>query len=338
MTHSASSPTASSPSDGSHNNRSRIVSPLAPRADAAAVVRGIDLGGQTAVVTGGASGLGTETARALLLAGARVLLPVRDRAKGEGVAAELRRSTGGTVELVDLDLGSLVSVRRGAAEMLALAPQIHILINNAGVMATPQGRTPDGFETQFGTNHLGHFLLTRELLPALLAAAPSRVVALTSSGHRRSDIVWDDINFERRPYDPWDAYGQSKTANALFAVGLTQRYAGEGLTANAVHPGGIMTGLQKFVPVEEQRRMGWQDEQGRLNPVFKTPAEGASTSVWAATSPQLDGVGGLFLEDLQQSTPLDEAAPSPLFGYKPYALDPESARRLWALSEELVGG
>ena len=323
--------------DSSPGDRPRIISPLAPRADAAEVVRGVDLKGKTAVVTGGASGLGTETARALLLAGARVLLPVRDRAKGERVAAELSQSTRGTVELVELDLGSLASVRRGAAEIRQLAPRIHILINNAGVMATTQGRTVDGFETQFGTNHLGHFLLTRELLPALMAAAPARVVALTSSGHRRSDIVWDDMNFERRPYDPWEAYGQSKTANALFAVGLTQRYADQGLTANAVHPGGIMTGLQKFVPVEDQRRMGWQDEHGNLNPVFKTPAEGASTSVWAATSPQLYGVGGLFLEDLQQSTPLDEAAPNPLFGYKPYALDPESARQLWAMSEALVG-
>ncbi|MDV6375031.1 oxidoreductase [Deinococcus arenicola] len=315
-----------------------IASPLAPRATALEVVQGIDLGGKTAVITGASSGLGVETARALLSAGASVILAVRDTAKGEKVAAELRESTGnGAAQVIELDLGSLAEVRAGAARILAAAPQIHILINNAGIMATPHEQTPDGFETQFGTNHLGHFLLTQLLMSALMAAAPARVVALSSSGHRRSDIVWDDINFERRPYDRWDAYGQSKTANALFAVGLTQKYGHDGVTANAVHPGGIMTGLQKYVPVEEQRAMGWQNESGELNAIFKTTEEGASTSVWAATSPQLEGVGGLFLEDIQQSTPLDPQNPDPRFGYKPYALDAESAARLWKLSEEMVG-
>ncbi|MFK7600677.1 oxidoreductase [Deinococcus sp. SM5_A1] len=315
-----------------------IASPLAPRATALEVVQGIDLTGKTAVITGASSGIGVETARALLSAGASVILAVRDTAKGEKIAAELRESTGNqNAQVIELDLASLAQVREGAARILAAAPAIHMLINNAGIMATPQGQTPDGFETQFGTNHLGHFLLTELLMPALLAAAPSRVVALSSSGHRRSDIVWDDINFESRPYDRWDAYGQSKTANALFAVGLTQKYGAQGVTANAVHPGGIMTGLQKYVPVEEQRAMGWQDESGKLNAVFKTTEEGASTTVWAATSPQLEGVGGLFLEDLQESTPLDPQNPDPMFGHKPYARDAESAARLWTLSEELVG-
>lgn len=319
----------------------RLSSSLAPRADAAEVLRGVDLRGQVAVVTGGASGIGTETARALLGAGARVILPVRDVARGEQVAASLRSSftddQPADVTVTELDLGSLDSVRRGAAEILKLAPQIKILINNAGVMATPQGQTPDGFETQFGTNHLGHFLLTELLMPALLAAAPARVVALTSSGHRRSDIVWDDIQFERRPYDRWAAYGQSKTANALFAVGLTRRYGDQGVTANAVHPGGIMTGLQKHVTTEEQQAMGWQNDQGEFSPVFKTPAEGASTSVWAATAPELEGVGGLFLEDLQESAVIDDPKASPTFGHMAYARDPDSADRLWALSRELVG-
>ncbi|CAM4315637.1 oxidoreductase [Deinococcus marmoris] len=315
-----------------------IASPLAPRATALEVVQGINLTGKTAVITGASSGIGVETARALLSAGASVILAVRDIGKGEKIAAELRESTGNqNAQVIELDLASLAQVREGAARILAAAPAIHMLINNAGIMATPQGQTPDGFETQFGTNHLGHFLLTQLLMPALLAAAPSRVVALSSSGHRRSDIVWDDIQFERRPYDRWDAYGQSKTANALFAVGLTQKYGAQGVTANAVHPGGIMTGLQKFVPVEEQRAMGWQDESGKLNAVFKTTEEGASTTVWAATSPQMEGVGGLFLEDLQESTPLDPQNPDPMFGHKPYARDSESAARLWTLSEELVG-
>ncbi len=316
-----------------------IASPLAPRATALEVVQGIDLTGKTAVITGASSGIGVETARALLSAGASVILAVRDPAKGETVAAELRDSTGNPqAQVIELDLGSLAQVRAGAQRILAAAPAIDILINNAGIMATPQGQTPDGFETQFGTNHLGHFLLTDLLMPALLAAAPARVVALTSSGHRRSDIVWDDIQYEGRPYDRWEAYGQSKTANALFAVGLTQKYGARGVTANAVHPGGIMTGLQKFVPVEEQRAMGWQNEAGELNPVFKTTEEGASTTVWAATSPQLEGVGGLFLEDLQESTPLDPQNPDPMFGHKPYARDSRSATRLWTLSEAMVSG
>ena len=314
-----------------------IKSPLAPRADAADLLKDTDLTGQTAVVTGGASGLGVETVRALLGAGARVIMPVRDIARGGEVARDLAQATGNSdVHVLHLDLGSLASVRQAAAEILKLAPQIRMLINNAGVMATPQGQTADGFEAQFGTNHLGHFQLTRLLMPALLAAAPARVVALSSSAHRLSDIRWDDPNFQTTPYDPWQAYGQSKTANALFAVELTRRYANQGVTANAVHPGGIMTGLQKHMPEGEAQRRGWIDENGVPNPAFKTPAQGAGTSVWAATAPELDGVGGLFLEDLQQSTPLDEASPSPLFGYKPHALDADSARRLWTLSEELI--
>lgn len=314
-----------------------IKSPLAPRADAADLLKDTDLTGQTAVVTGAASGLGVETVRALLGAGARVIMPVRDTARGEEVARELAQATGNSdVHVLHLDLSSLASVRQAASEILALAPQIRMLINNAGVMATPHGQTADGFETQFGTNHLGHFQLTRLLMPALLAAAPARVVALSSSAHRLSDIRWDDPNFQTTPYDPWQAYGQSKTANALFAVELNRRYAEQGVTANAVHPGGIMTGLQKHMPEGEAQRRGWIDENGVPNPAFKTPAQGAATSIWAATAPELDGVGGLFLEDLQQSTPLDEASPSPLFGYKPHALDADSARRLWTLSEQMI--
>jgi len=314
-----------------------IKSPLAPRADPTDLLKDTDLTGQTAVVTGAASGLGIETVRALLSAGARVIMPVRDTARGGEVARDLAQATGNSdVHVVQLDLGSLASVRQAAGEILALAPQIRMLINNAGVMATPQGRTADGFETHFGTNHLGHFQLTRLLMPALLAAAPARVVALSSSAHRLSDIRWDDVNFQSTPYDPWQAYGQSKTANALFATELNRRYADQGVTANAVHPGGIMTGLQKHMPEGEAQRRGWIDENGVPNPAFKTPAQGAGTSIWAATAPELDGVGGLFLEDLQQSTPLDETNPNPLFGYKPHALDEDSARRLWTLSEELI--
>jgi len=237
--------------------------------------------------------------------------------------------------VVELDLASLEQVRASAANILERANRIHLLINNAGTMATPFGHTADGFETQFGTNHLGHFLLTALLMPALLAAAPARVVALSSIGHRRSDVHLDDLNYAQRPYDKWDAYGQSKTANALFAVGLTRRYSARGVTANAVHPGGILTNLQRFLPREEQIAMGWMDEQGNVNPGFKSPQQGAATSVWAAVGPELDGIGGLYLEDVREALPYDPA--TPFTGYMPYARDPERADALWSASERLVG-
>ena len=314
-----------------------ITSSFSARATALDVVAGHDLTGKTALITGGASGIGVETARALLQAGASVILAVRDVQKGQEVAAELSAATGNPrVSVVALDLGSLASVRAAAAQVLAVTPRLHLLINNAGTMATPFGHTSDGFETQFGTNHLGHFLFTTLLMPALLAAAPARVVSLSSIGHRRSDVKLDDLEFEKEPYDKWNAYGRSKTANALFAVGLTQRYGAQGVTANAVHPGGIMTNLQRFLPREEQIAMGCMDESGTLNPGFKTPEQGAATSVWAAVGPELEGVGGLYLEDVREALPFDAAAP--FGGYMPYARDPQKADELWELSERLVAG
>ena len=312
-----------------------VTSPFGARSTAQEVIAGHDLSGQTALVTGAASGIGVETAAALLGAGARVLIAVRDAAKGEAVAASLRERTGNaSIQVIDLDLGSLASVRRAAASVLELAPRLKLIINNAGVMATPFLHTADGFETQFGTNHLGHFELTRLLMPALIAAAPSRVVALSSLGHRRSDVILEDLNYERRPYDRWEAYGNSKTANALFALGLTQRYAAQGVTANSVHPGGIMTGLQKNVPIEEQRAMGWMDEHGTLNAVFKSTEQGAATSIWAAVGRELDGVGGLYLEDCHEALPFDAARPGS--GYMPYLRDVAHADALWDASLKLV--
>jgi NAD(P)-dependent dehydrogenase (short-subunit alcohol dehydrogenase family) len=248
------------------------------RSTAREVIAGNDLRGREAIVTGGASGIGIETVRALATAGARVTIATRDRAKGEAVVAALRKETGkDAIEFAMLDLGSLKSVRGFVAQFLSQGRPLHLLINNAGIMATPLAYTEDGLESQFGTNHIGHFALTVGLLPALKAARKARVVELTSIGHRRSDIIFDDVNFRSHPYERWTAYGQSKTANALFAVGVTQRWAGDGIIANAVHPGGIMSGLQKFVPREEQLAMGWIDEAGNINPRFKTPEQGAAT-------------------------------------------------------------
>ena len=238
----------------------RITSSFGHRSSALDVVSGHDLTGQTILVTGAASGLGVETARAFAAAGAHVVLPVRSRERGESAVQEIRAShPNAHLELADLDLAHLDSVRAFTSSFVATHPHLHVLVNNAAVMATPKEATRDGFEMQFGTNHLGHFALFQGLLPALRAANGARVVALSSIGHRRSDVHFEDPNYETRAYDKWESYGQSKTACALFAVGVTQRYADDGICANAVHPGGILTGLQKYLPIDEQRAMGFTD-------------------------------------------------------------------------------
>jgi NAD(P)-dependent dehydrogenase (short-subunit alcohol dehydrogenase family) len=305
------------------------------RSTALEVIAGHDLKGRDAIVTGGASGIGVETVRALASAGARVVIATRDRTKGESVAATLRKETGSDlIEFQTLDLASLASVRTFVTQFLELRRDLHLLINNAGIMATPLSYTTDGFESQFGTNHIGHFALAVGLLPALKAAGRARVVSLSSLGHRRSEVHFEDISFRERPYDPWMSYGQSKTANVLFAVGMTQRFASEGINANAVHPGGIMTGLQKYVPHEEQIKMGWIDEAGAQNSRFKTTEQGAATSIWAAVAPELEGVGGRYLEDCTIAKPWSDDRP--ISGVKAYALDLGNAERLWSVSEELV--
>ncbi|MUN40968.1 SDR family NAD(P)-dependent oxidoreductase [Actinomadura litoris] len=298
------------------------------------VIAGHDLSGKEAVVTGGASGLGLETARALAAAGARVVLAARNPGAGEAAAARLRAETGGEVVFRPLDLGSLASVTGWARRHVETGRPLHLLVANAGIMATPLTRTADGFESQFGVNHLGHFAFTAGLLPALRAAGGARVVVLSSRAHRRGDVDLDDPNYERGPYDPWQAYGRSKTANALFAVGLTARHAAEGITANAVMPGAIMTGLQRHIPRQELADMGWSgvfDPRG-----WKTPEQGAATSVWAAVAPELDGVGGRYLENCAIGTPWTGPGDPPTGHYLPYALDPGTADRLWALSERLT--
>ncbi|MGB5949080.1 MAG: oxidoreductase [Parvibaculum sp.] len=314
----------------------RITSQFDRRATALDVIKGHDLSGRVVLVTGAASGIGVETARAFASAGADLTLAVRDTAKGEAVAADLRKATGNDrIAVGALDLGDQASVRRFAADFAASHAALHILVNNAGIMATPEMRTKEGYELQFATNHLGHFLLANLLLPLLRKGAPARIVSLSSIGHRRSPVVFDDIHFKQRPYDKWAAYGQSKTANALFAVGWTRRFGADGITANAVMPGGIMTGLQKHMPMEEQKALGWILPDGSINPGMKTPAQGAATSVWAATAKELQGIGGLYLEDCAEAAPWKEDAP--WSGVLPHALDAEAAERLWSVSEEMTG-
>ena len=320
----------------------RIKSPFGAYTDARDVVAGHDLTGKVAIVTGGATGIGIETARALAEAGAEVVIAVRKSDLAEAAVADIAKTAKGKVSWSMLDLSSFKSIRAFAARW-GERP-LNLLINNAGVMACPLAYTEDGLEMQIGTNHFGHFLLSTLLAPNLVAGAKasgktSRLVSLSSSGHRRAPMNFDDPHFRSHPYDKWEAYGQAKTANALFAVGFHTRFKGTAedgsVTANAVMPGGIMTPLQRHLPLEEQRAMGWIDEHGTVMKGFKTPEQGASTSVWAAVGDELEGVGGLYLEDLAQAVP---AGPDTgYFGVKPYALDPDAADRLWALSVETTG-
>jgi NAD(P)-dependent dehydrogenase (short-subunit alcohol dehydrogenase family) len=297
-----------------------------------------DLSGRNVIVTGGASGIGVETARALAGAGADVMLAVRDRVAGEKAAQQINESIGADKVLAGtLDLASLASV---GSFVDAWGDQpLDILVNNAGVMASPLLHTAEDLELQIGTNHFGHFVLTMGLTRALMNAAEeertARVVVLSSIGHRRSGINWDDIHYRTRPYDKWEAYGQSKTANALFAVGFNDRFEEHGITANAVMPGGIMTPLQRYLPKEEMVAMGWMDEDGNVREGFKTTEQGASTSVWAAVGEELEGVGGLYLEDCAEAKPWTKE--DPVHGVMEYAIDGDDADRLWTISEETTG-
>src|SRR5262245_21727079 len=307
----------------------RITTPFGFASTATEVVAGIDLTGRRVVVTGGASGIGVETARALAGAGAEVTLAVRDVEAGQRVADDIIAGTGNKqVSVARLDLADPASV---AAFVAGWEGRLQILVNNAGVMATPLTRTPQGWELQFATNHLGHFALATGLRPALAAAGGARVVSVSSSAHLRSPVVFEDIHFQRRPYDPWLAYGQSKTANVLFAVEATKRWADDGITSNALMPGGIRTNLQRYVTDEElaelRRRAG-------TTPNWKTPEQGAATSVLVATSPLLSGVGGRYFEDCNEAEP--NRPETPARGVAAYALDPEAAARLWQVSLDML--
>jgi NAD(P)-dependent dehydrogenase (short-subunit alcohol dehydrogenase family) len=311
-----------------------LPSGFSARSTATEVLAGIDLTGRTAMVTGGYSGLGIETVAALHTVGARVIVPAR---RPEVAGAALAARGLGAVEVETLDLADLVSVRAFAERFLATGRSIDILINNAAVMASPETRVGDGWESQFATNHLGHFVLTNLLWPALTAGAGARVVALSSTGHKLSGIRFDDPQFTAG-YDKWQAYGQAKTANSLFAVQLDLLGAGHGVRAFAVHPGGIMTELQRHLPRAEMITAGWMTEDGVVNAQFKSPEQGAATSVWAATSRLLEGKGGVYCEDCDIAEPTEPGSASArVRGVNPHAIDPDAAARLWALSAALTG-
>lgn len=304
------------------------------------VLAGVDLAGKRVLVTGVSAGLGVETARALASRGAQVVGAARDLAKAETATAPVRAdaANGGELELVELDLASLASVRACADELLADSRPFDAIICNAGVMATPLGTTADGFETQFGTNHLGHFVLVNRLAPLLSRGA--RVVCLSSAGHRFSDIDLDDPNFERTPYAEFVAYGRSKTANALFAVEFDRRHKDRGVRAVSVHPGGIMTELGRHMTPEVQQQMvdsiNASQQAGGGQPFsWKTIPQGAATSVWAGFLADADEVGGLYCEDCHVGVLNDN--PASRGGVRPYAIDPGRATALWVKSEEMVG-
>jgi len=303
------------------------------------VLAGFDLRGKRILVTGASAGLGIETARSLAARGAYVIGAVRDLAKAHRAtepvrvaAAQVEAAPEGGFELVALDLASLASVRASADALVAVGRPLDLIIANAGVMACPQGRTADGFETQFGTNHLGHFVFINRL--ASLLSAGARVVSLASSGHRFADVDLEDPAFERSPYDPFTAYGRSKTANILFAVELDRRLRNRGVRATAVHPGVIQTELGRHLTPELIERI-MPPGAAATTLVFKSIPQGAATSVWSAVAAAAEAVGGRYCEDCHVAAVTDD--PNSRMGVRAYALDPARAQALWAKSEELVG-
>ncbi|MEM9837546.1 MAG: oxidoreductase [Pseudomonadota bacterium] len=300
--------------------------------DPSEVMGDIDLSGKRAIVTGGYSGIGLEAVRALTERGASVVVPVRSQEKAKEALAGIPNTT-----TASLDLADLSSVRSFAKTVADDGQPVDLLINNAGVMASPLSRIGSGWESQFAINHIGHFVLTQDLLPALMKASAPRVVALSSLAHRISSIIWDDPSFDNIDYQKWVAYGQSKTANALFARALNKQH--EGLEAFSVHPGGIMTDLQRHLTMEEQIQAGWLDEDGNIpdgaKAFFKTPPQGTATTLWAATSPMVEGKGGVYCEDcnIAALVPDDDKG---YFGVRSWAASDENADRLWTMTEALL--
>ena len=299
------------------------------------VARDVDLTGSTIVVTGGSAGLGVETARVLASRGARIVSVVRDEQKGAAAADSIRESVpDADIQLATLDLFDLDSVRKGADDIARRFPRIDRLINNAGVMACPLGRTKEGLDTQLGTNHLGHFVLTARLMPNILASTPARIVNLSSGGHRMSPIRFEDPFFEKQDYNKFVAYGQAKTANVLFSVALDRRYGDRGIHSVAVHPGAIRTELGRHMTGDDFKDL--LKGRPQAEPMkFKEIPQGAATTVWAATSPEFENRGGVYCEDCGIAPVIDEPGVSQ--GVMGWALDPEAADRLWALSEEWSG-
>lgn len=305
------------------------------KSTASEVLEGIDLSGKNVVLTGGYSGIGIEAVRAMAAAGARVTVPARRLE----AASEALGDVAGEIEVAPMDLGDIASVRKFASDYVETGRPLHILINNAGIMACPLARVGPGWESQFGINHLGHMQLGLGLLPALESADGARMVCLSSTAHIRGDVNWDDPNYENTEYEKWNAYAQAKSANALFALGADMLWQGKGIRSFSVHPGGIFTPLQRHLSVEEMAALGWMNEDGTIpdaiKAMFKTPEQGASTEVWAATSPKLDGKGGVYCEDCDIAPVANEE--SQFWQHaREWICDDAKAKRLWEMSEKLL--
>jgi NAD(P)-dependent dehydrogenase (short-subunit alcohol dehydrogenase family) len=326
---------------GTSTEQAPIHSGFGPTTTARDVLQGINLTGKVAIVTGGSAGIGLETTRALAEAGATVVVPARNPDKARKALNGIPRVEQGCMDLLDPS-----SIDTFASEFLSSDRPLHILINNAGIMATPLARDSRGYESQFSANHLGHFQLTVRLWPALRRAHGARVISLSSRGHQRAGIDFDDPQFQHRAYDRWQAYGQSKTANVLFAVELDRLGEASGIRALAVHPGAILTDLSRHMTDEELRAYGLSRgyKPGSVpagksvaeGGDFKSLEQGAATSVWCATSPQLAGIGGVYCQDVDVAGILLPGSSSNV-GVREYAVDPVAAKRLWKLSEELTG-
>jgi NAD(P)-dependent dehydrogenase (short-subunit alcohol dehydrogenase family) len=305
------------------------------RTTADEVMRDIDPTGKVAIVTGGYSGIGLETTRTLTQAGATVVVPVRTPEKAKKSLASLK----GHVEIAKIDLLNPETIDSFAKEFLASDRPLHLLINNAGIMAIPLSRDRRGYEAQLSANHLGHFQLTLQLWQALQRANGARVVNLSSGAHRQSAFDFSDPNFEHRNYDKWKAYAQSKTATALFTVALDKRGLTQKVRSFAAHPGRIVSDLQRSIPMEELQSQGLRDERGEIpadqKHLYKSVEQGAATTTWCAVSPQLDGRGGVYCEDVDiaRAVPADHKE---MNGVLPWAIDHEAAERLWQLSEQLT--
>ena len=302
------------------------------------ITNGIDLNEKIAIVTGGYSGIGLETTRELVATGAKVIIP----AKRTEVAVQNLEGIVSKENIVEMDLGNLNSVRKFTEDFKESFGKLDLLINNAGIMACPETRIGNGWESQFAVNHIGHFLLTKELMYTMAENDGARFVSLSSSAHSLTGILWDDIHFRNNSYDKWMAYGQSKTASSLVAIEFHRRMVDKGVSGFSVHPGGILTPLQRHLQKEEMVALGWMDEDGSPSEMaknfFKTTSQGASTTLWCATSPSLNGIGGVFCEDCdiaKRKNDVDESLQR-YFGVADWAVDTEEASKLWDVTEKML--